>query len=300
MTELVIRPLTADETSLFNSLSDPGLVGRALLGDTYAMVADGGAYRPEWTWVALRDGVVVARAAWWAPPEAPQPTGLDWFDFTDAEAAVQLLRAAPFHVEYSLMLPPDWRANPRVRAEAEARTAAIEAAGFRKLVERYRYAWTSDCPLPERTGRLEYRPATDEAVLRDVVRRIQEDSLDAHDLHDIAEFGTEKAVDILLDILDSMPSPRSWWRLAHTPDGEIAGLHVPARNSSGPCVGFIGVVPEQRGHGYARDLLIECTQDLVAHGATRIIAATDQGNFPMAAHFAAVGYPVSEERVDFV
>ncbi|SBT41432.1 hypothetical protein [Micromonospora auratinigra] len=42
MTDLVIRPLRASEEHLFDSLPDPGLVGRALPGETYA---DGG-YRP--------------------------------------------------------------------------------------------------------------------------------------------------------------------------------------------------------------------------------------------------------------
>ncbi|MER5969882.1 GNAT family N-acetyltransferase [Streptomyces sp. NPDC002055] len=300
MTELVIRPLTAGETPLFTSLPDPGLVGRAVLGDTYGMAADGGQYRPEWTWVALRDGVVVARAAWWAKPGDDEPIALDWFDFTDHEAAVQLLCAAPLHAEYSLLLPPGWRDEPDVRAAAEARTAAAEAAGLRKLVERYRYTWTPDCPLPERTGRLECRPEPDDDGIRGVVRRIQQGSLDAHDLNDIATHGRAGAVEELLTVLSRLPSPRDWWRVAYDAAGEMVGFHVPARHPSGHCIGFIGVLPEQRGHGYAYDLLVECTQDLVARGATRIVAATDRGNFPMAEHFATAGYPVSEERVDFV
>ncbi|MFE1771264.1 GNAT family N-acetyltransferase [Streptomyces sp. NPDC059008] len=300
MTELVVRPLTAGETPLFASLPDPGIVGPAVLGDTYGMIADGGRYRPEWTWVALRDGVVVARAAWWGKPGDEKPIALDWFDFTDAEAAVQLLRTAPLQAEYSLLLPSGWRERPDVRAAAEARMAAAEAGGLRKLVERYRYTWTSACPLPERTGRLEYRPEPDDDVVRGVLRRIQEGSLDAHDRHEIAEYGRDGAAEELLGILSWMPSPRDWWRLAYTPAGDVAGIHVPVRHTAGPCIGFIGVVPEQRGHGYAYDLLVECTQDLVARGATRIAAATDQGNFPMAAHFATAGYPISEERVDFV
>ncbi|WP_407547870.1 GNAT family N-acetyltransferase [Streptomyces sp. Pv4-95] len=300
MTELVIRPLTAGETSLFTSLPDTGIVGRALLGHTYGMIADGGEYRPEWTWVALRDGVVVARAAWWALPEDENPVALDWFDFTDAEAAVQLLRAAPLHAEYSLLLPSGWREKPDARAAAEARMAAAEAAGLRKLVERYRYTWTPDCPLPARTGRLECRPEPDDSVIRGVVRRVQEGSLDAHDVNEIAEYGRDGAVEKVLGLLASMPSPRNWWRVAYTPTGEMAGFHIPIHNPSGPCIGYIGVLPEQRGHGYAYDLLVDCTQDLVERGATRIAAATDQGNFPMAAHFATMGYPVTEERIDFI
>lgn len=300
MSDLIIRPLISGETSLFTSLSDPGLVGRALLGKTFSTLDEDGEYRPEWSWVALRDGVVVARAAWWGKTDDEKPVALDWFDFSDAEAAVELLRTAPLYAEYDLLLPPGWREMEDVRAAAEVRTAAAEAAGLHKLVERYRYTWTQDCPLPGRTGRLVYRPEPDDAVIRDVVRRIQQGTLDAHDRRQIEENGSKAAIDEFLGFLDWLPSPRTWWRLASTPDGELVGLHVPARNPVGATIGFIGVVPEQRGHGYAYDLLVECTRDLVEQGAERISAATDQGNFPMAAAFAKAGYPVSEERVNFV
>jgi hypothetical protein len=36
MTDLVIRPLSAGEEHLFDSLPDPGLVGFAAFGDTYS------------------------------------------------------------------------------------------------------------------------------------------------------------------------------------------------------------------------------------------------------------------------
>ncbi|MEU3754567.1 GNAT family N-acetyltransferase [Streptomyces olivoreticuli] len=302
MTELVVRALTEHETSLFTSLHDPGLVGRAAFGHTYVPVHEGGDYRPEWTWVALRDGEVVARAAWWGAPGDEAPMRLDWFDFADGEAAAaaELLRAAPLSAEYSMMVPPGWRERPAIRAAAEVRVAAAEAAGMRRLVERYRYVWTTGCGLPERPGRLEFRPEADDAVVRDVLLRVFEGSLDAHDGRLLAESGPRAALDDLWGFLTWLPSPRAWWKIARTPEGEIAGIQVPAHNPTGPCVGYIGVVPEQRGHGYAYDLLVECTHDLVAEGAARIAAATDQGNFPMAAHFARAGYPIAQEQIDLV
>ncbi|MEU3462126.1 GNAT family N-acetyltransferase [Streptomyces sp. NPDC006733] len=302
MPDPVIRPLVAGEAPLFHSLADPGLVGRAILGEPYRMVADGGDYRPDWTWVALRDGVVVARAAWWGGPDDEQPKALDWFDFADgeADAAVRLLREAPLYGEYDLLLPPGWRGQPEVLAAARARIDAATGAGLKQLVERYRYTWTPDDPLPARTGRLEYRPEPDDAAVLDVLLRVQEGTLDAHDLEEIAKSGREAAARETLDLFHWFPSPREWWRLAWTPGGELVGIQVPARNPAGFVIGFIGVLPEQRGHGYAYDLLVECTHDLVEQGADRIAAATDQGNFPMAANFTKAGYPVSQERINFV
>jgi GNAT superfamily N-acetyltransferase len=168
------------------------------------------------------------------------------------------------------------------------------------LVERYRYEWTPGRGLPERPGRLEFRPEPDDAVILDVLRRVGQGSLDAHTLDAVRKHGADRAAQKELDYLNWYPSPRDWWRLAYTPEGEPVGIQVPARNPGGPCVGFIGVLPGQRGHGYAYDLLAECTHDLVGHGAERIAAATDQGNFPMTAAFAKAGYPITQERVTLV
>ncbi|MEV4544973.1 GNAT family N-acetyltransferase [Micromonospora echinaurantiaca] len=300
MTDLVIRPLTAGEEALFDSLPHTTLVGRAAFGENYTDMAADGQYRPEWSWVALRDGAVVARAAWWGGPDDESPLALDWFDFTDRAAAVELLRTAPLRAEYSLSLPPGWRDDPAVRAQAQARLDAAVAAGMSPLVERYRYRWTPECGLPARPGRLEFRPEPDDDVILDVLRRVGEGSLDAHTRHTTAEQGPDAAAREELDLLRWLPSPRDWWRLAWTPEGELVGITVPARNHSDPIVGFVGVLPAQRGQGYAYDLLVETTHLLVGTGADRIVAGTDQTNHPMAAAFARAGYPIERERIDLV
>ncbi|MGC5019862.1 GNAT family N-acetyltransferase [Micromonospora sp. DT47] len=303
MTDLVIRPITAGEEQLFDSLPDPALVGRAAFGESYLAMVAAGEYRSEWTWVALRDDVVVARAAWWGGPNDNHPLVLDWFDFSDADAAIELLRTAPLKTEYSISLPPGWRDDPAVRAQGEARIDAATTAGMSLLVERYRYRWTPECGLPARPGRLEFRPEPDDEVILDVLRRVGEGSLDAHTRHTVAASGPDAAAQEELDLLRWLPSPRDWWRLAWATDGELVGVTVPARNHRDhrdPIVAFVGVVPEQRGHGYAYDLLVEATHLLVEAGAAEIVAATDQTNHPMAAVFARAGYPVERERVDLV
>jgi RimJ/RimL family protein N-acetyltransferase len=300
MTDLVVRPLEAGEEALFTSLLDRGLVGRTLLGDDFAEMAAKGEYRPEWTWVALRDDVVVARAAWWAGPGDETPIALDWFDFTDFDAGVHLLKTAPLRAEYSLTTPPAWPDDPAVAHEVGIRVEAAEKAGYRKLVERYRFRWTPENGLPERPGRLEFRPEPDDDVILDVFRRVHVGSLDAHVRRTVAEHGLEAAAQEDLDIMRWMPAPRDWWRLAYTRDGELAGLTLPSRNAYDPVVGYIAVLPEHRGHGYAYDLVAEATHELVAHGADRIVAGTDVGNIPMAKAFAKAGYPVTQHRIDLV
>jgi hypothetical protein len=293
MTELVIRALSESDAHFFDLLPDPLGVGRALSRATH---------RPDWKRVALRDGKVVARAAWWGGPDDETPVNLNWFDIAEGEeaAGAELLRTSPFQVEYELILPAGWREDPAALEAGEARIRAAAAAGMKVMVERYQYRWTPQCGLPERPGRLEFRPEPDDAVIFDVLRRVHSSTLDAHSLRAIAESGLDRAAQEELDFFHWCPSPREWWQLAHTPEGALVGIHVPAHNPSGPCVGFIGVVPEQRGNGYAYDLLVECTHFLAERDAEFIAGATDQGNFPMAANFTKAGHPVVQERIHFV
>ncbi len=58
--DVTIRPITGpEELDLFNQL--PYQLNDELAGDL-----DSGHRRPEWLWVALRDGRLAARTAWWA------------------------------------------------------------------------------------------------------------------------------------------------------------------------------------------------------------------------------------------
>jgi len=299
MTDLVVRPLVAGEEELFLSLTEPALVGVQSIGRDYRELTGLRQYRPEWTWVALRGERVVARAAWWGGPEDDKPIALDWLDFRDDEsdAAVEILRAAGIDAEYCLVFPPRWRADPAVRKAGEDRVGVAERAGMRVFVERLRYTWTPAAGLPERPGRLRFDPEPDDGAILDVLRRIVHGSLDAHDRRNIEQGGPDAAAREALAFLRWMPSPRSWWRIASTMDGNPVGFTVPGRNYVGPVIGLVGVLPEQRGHGYAYDLLLEATHLLVAERAEQITAETDTTNTPMAATFARAGYPITQERV---
>ncbi|MEU1320142.1 GNAT family N-acetyltransferase [Streptomyces tibetensis] len=292
MTDVVIRALDTSDAELFDTLPDPlgAREGHRLTR-----------HRPDWKRVALRDGRVVARGAWWGGPEDSAPVNLNWFDVAEGEeeAGAALLRSAPWQVGLELNLPADWRDDPALRAAAETRFTAARTAGYDLLVERLLYRWTPDRGLPERPGRLQFRAEPDDAVFFDALRRIHSATLDAHALRAVEEGGLDRAAQEELDFFHWCPSPREWWQTAYTPQGDLAGIHIPAHNPSGPCIGFIGVLPAHRGHGYAYDLLAECTHFLVEQGAEFVAAATDQGNFPMAANFAKAGYPVVKERLDF-
>ncbi|MFF4315532.1 GNAT family N-acetyltransferase [Streptomyces sp. NPDC001507] len=293
MTDPVIRTIDDSTDHLFDTLPDP-----LRMRERHRTAG----FRADWKRVALRDGRVVARAAWWGAPGATEPLLINWFDVAEGEeeAGAELLRSAPWRVEeLELDLPTGWRETPAVRTAAETSFSAARKAGFELLVERYNYRWTPEYGLPERPGRLVFTPEPDDGVFFDALRRIHSVTLDTHARRAVEQGGVDQAAQEEMDFFHWMPSPREWWQIGRTPDGEPVGIHIPGRNPGGPCIGFIGVLPEQRGHGYAYDLLVECTRFLAEQGAEFIAAATDQGNTPMAAHFARAGYPVARERVNF-
>ena len=82
--------------------------------------------------------------------------------------------------------------------------------------------------------------------------------------------------------------------MAYTADGgrpgQLAGMILPNRNSSGAVVGYLGVVPGMRGRGYINDLVAETTRFHAGRGEPRIAATTDTTNLPMAAAFERAGY----------
>src|SRR6266540_4234117 len=218
---LTVRTITEQELELFFALPldyDDGALRAPTTLDSFTTEWRRGSRRPGWTWLALRHGRPVARAAWWAPSESAHPAILDIFDLgaePDRLAVGEALLRACWReagsdgardLEYELFLPPGWRGDPAAREPAERRL--------------------------------------------EVARR--------------------------------------------------AGLAVPGGNDNGHIVAYLGVVPEQRGHGYAGELLAEATAFLAEQGTARIRADTDVANTPMAAAFERAGYDQFAIRIDLV
>jgi RimJ/RimL family protein N-acetyltransferase len=304
--EITVRPLTAADIDRFLAWEGPafGPPGRDFLA-----TAAQNHYRPHWTWVAERDGRVVARAAWWGAPDDEHPIALDWFDLGGASDRVavgaHLLQAAAERVrtegggfpEYHLFLPADWHDRADVRRAVDERTDAAGQAGLRPFVERLRVEWLAASGLPAEDDRLTFAPAADDGQLLDVLERVNVGTLDAYARRDIERHGPAGAARIQLDDMAWMPAPREWWRLASDADGALVGVVMPSRNYEAFVVGYIGVVPEQRGRGYVRGLLADATTFLAGAGAARIVADTDTGNGPMAAAFGRAGYRVTARRI---
>jgi RimJ/RimL family protein N-acetyltransferase len=280
--------------------------------DRYLAELAEGMYRPQWTWIAEDGERVVARALWWGQSGSEHPIALDCL-YVDASVpdraavAAELLTAGlrEFGEQgarelplYNLTLPNGWRADVAVSAALAWRREAALAAGLTDQVERLRFEWTPDLGVPASRGRLIFAEASDEEFL-EVFRRIAEGSLDAETRKNLAAKGAEATARHEMDFYLGCPGRREWWRIAHTPEGAVAGLAIPSATPYNVNVGYLGVVPELRGHGHVDDILAEITRIHAGNGAELITATTDTTNAPMAAAFERAGYRNTQIRMLF-
>ena len=305
--DLTIRPITGpDELDLFNRFPHP--FNEELAGDL-----DDGHRRPGWLWVALRDGRLAARVAWWARPGNEHPDVMDILDLDDSghpetvDIAAHLLSTAmagvvpegtqpPYYLRF---VDPDWRGAPATRQATEDRMAAAARTGARLFVERLRLEWRPGTPVPAPAGRLSFRPVTEPGELLALMTDVMDGTLDAHSRDDLTRMPPrEAAAKHYHEELAGYTSPRDWWRIASLPGGEPVGFVIPAHNGYHPIIAYLGVVPAHRGHGYIADILAEGTRVLTAQDVPLIKASTDLGNVPMAAAFHRAGWVTTGHQID--
>lgn len=300
--DITIRSITgAGELDLFWALT-------YTLDDELEDDLVSGRRRPAWMWVALRGEHLVARAAWWGSDDDAVPSLLDILDVAEdpdrIEVGVRLLKGALSEIipagtrppEYSRFIPPDWREHASTRRGVEDRMEIAGRLGAQLLTERFRFEWRPGTPIAAPTGRLDFRPASDDGELLDLMTLVMDGTLDAHSQQDLALMSARQgAIRHFEEELACYSSPRQWWQIATLPGGEPAGFVIPARNNYHAIIAYLGVLPTHRGNGHINEILAEGTRILAAQDVSRIRASTDLGNAPMAEAFTRAGW-VNFER----
>ena len=272
-----------------------------------------GRCRLEWSWLAEADNQVVGRALWWGLPDSEYPLALECLYVDESVAdrvgvAVGLLESGLAAINcgkpdnspgYTLVLAEGWRADSAASAAVSWRQQAARRIGLTDEIERLRFEWNPAVGLPPRSERLTFSAEPDDDVVGEVLRQIAVGSLDVETRREVEALGPELAARGQLDSYRSMPGDRTWWRLARTANGQLAGLAIPSCNAYGPNAGYLGVMPALRGHGYVHDLLAEITHLHAAAGTRTITGTTDTTNAPMASAFALAGYRNTERRLQF-
>lgn len=277
---------------------------------------EAGRMRPEWTWLAFgEDDRLIGRALWWGRDNTA-PIALDVLDVAvlDVSAPIEsranlgkaLLRAGhdAFRARawrvphpHTVRLPGGWRSDPvSVGAVAWRQRAAAEV-GLTEVNERLQFEWTAGTELLSNPPRLDFREGPDEEFQR-LFGEVALGSLDVPTQRALEVSTPEDLGRDELDFYRSCPGDREWWRVAIDPSGTRAGFAIPSATPHSANVGYLGVLPDHRGHGYVDDLLAYATTFHRAAGANRITATTDATNVPMAKAFARHGYRNVEVRLD--
>lgn len=312
---MIFRAATAADLASLKPLVVPDAAS-AITFDVYRARTVRGEYRADWTWIAENSdaGPVLAAGIWWGLPDGPGPDALDGLFAheslsPDARPVVAGALIGAAHESFAmaggrvpafhLMLPGDWRERHDVLAALQWRWEAALIAGLTDELERLRFEWTLAAGVPQGSGRLTFRAEPDDEVFVGLFRRVLDATLDAtsRKLADAIGAAAQARLDVAF-YRDKMAGDRTWWRVAETAIGEVVGFGVPSANSDFPVVGYLGVLPEHRGHGYVDDIVAEITRVLVAEaGAETIHADTDLANRPMAAAFERAGYRNFARRV---
>ncbi|GAB2570481.1 N-acetyltransferase [Paractinoplanes abujensis] len=244
---MIYRHLLPGEEAVFDSLGP-------ITPISYADGLAGGGFHPSRTWVAQRDGQVVARAAWVLPPGAAGGPWLEHFDLTGPpEVGSALLTAAhaalggprPFHAT----LPVDERV-----------LTAARLAGLVPTVERRRFRWSG--------GRVEtpaqpVRPAAGAGEVRALVAGVARPDVLTGSETALAVAG----LDLARDPWPWLTGPAAAWHVLA--DG--TGLAGTAGEACWPMLVYLGVLPGA-APGARSSLLAASLGALVAGGAEQVVA----------------------------
>lgn len=261
-----------------------------------------GALRPEWCFILEDAGQAVGRVAYWTQPSAGKPLDIvlleapwdaDYLSvgtYLPRETLARMAALGAESIGHALDIPPQ---PPQWQLMPDHRAALLEHLGFTQERTTRRFELPADVPRARPTTRLTFRSISEmgEPAFLDAIARVTEGTLDQLLASDREQLGRAEAAHKLFEILRGMEYDPAWWQLAYTRTGELAGLVMPAALASGAAViGYIGVMPAQRGHGAIDELLARAAITLHAAGYTSVLADTDVGNTPMANALLRAGY----------
>ncbi len=302
---MLIRPITRDDLDLFASFSSDPEANQELR-DYIMRQWDNGFSRPEWCLMQSASDMPAMRAVYWSLPGADFPGAiarleLPWNgDYPGI--GTRFVRAIMAHVRDLGSPSLTCLVETPPSTYPERRIEVLEAVGFHLMRDGLRWEWLpTDTPVhvPER---LSYRTLDDvgEAAFIEAIRRVSIGTRDSWIQSMIAESGPEAAAKQMFDDASTLPHESRWWLLAYTQACDLVGLVIMCRNNFCPIVDYVGVVPEQRGHGYANDLLAMGTSIMQAEGAERIRGDTDRENHAMSKAFVRMGYNQFRTARDYV
>ncbi|NDL59840.1 GNAT family N-acetyltransferase [Phytoactinopolyspora mesophila] len=183
--------------------------------------------------------------------------------------------------------------NAAVSPDHAAHRVVAETCGFALFQEKEAFWWAdTGQALPEPTSlRLEPMSRIGREALVPVIGRCLAQTLDRTDALVFGRHRPEQWVTSFLDHRATGADAQSWM-YAETTSGIPVGFVGLAQRVGDPGVGtivLIGVLPEQRGHGYVDQLLLAAYRAARARGFSAVQSLVDVNNRPMMAAMCRSG-----------
>jgi len=190
---------------------------------------------------------------------------------------------------------------PQYQEDGDARVRLLEDAGYELLRDGLRWRAVSPPAGDAGADTLVFRSIEEvgEDAFVDAIARTYHATRDAWLTRNVEQLGPARAAREDFDDARALEHEPGWWELAYTEEGELAGVTMAARNPGAAVVYYVGVAPEQRGHGIAAQLVRRGTAHLAAAGAEEIRADCDLGNVAMVKAFERAGYERFARRRSF-
>ncbi|EJL22375.1 N-acetyltransferase [Brevibacillus sp. BC25] len=275
-----------------------------------------GAMRQDWCFVLEVQGEIAGRLAFWTLPGSNQATDLVLWELPWKKTECPSLGAHFLREVFTLMtgnlsekigyVLDSPSSSPQWQTDHQERRNVLEALGFRIMRETNRFEWHAPIeatviPSNETHDPIVYRslPEVGEVAFVDAIMRVSQFTHDQQITEECLEKGPLTQAQEMFKDLQQMKYEPEWWQLAYTAKNELIGFLMPTVSPTFATIGYIGVLPEQRGHGYIDRLLKQATDVLVQAGETYIRADTDVKNTPMAKAFLRAGYHQFASRQEF-
>jgi len=308
---LIIRPLAAYEIATFARVC--GRDAHASDVENYLQrMFQQSAMRLEWCFVAEEANQIIGTIAYWTLPTVGKPSDivlltLPWERDDFLSPGTQLLQETLVEVQraygvqeigHVLDVPP---CNPQWQFFPEQRTTLLHQVGFQNRRKTLRFEWQAEAGPPVVPERLNFRSLSEvgETAFIAAIEQVSQGTFDQRIQQDRERQGPEIQAQTFFEAMQHLKYDPAWWQLAYTPTRELVGLIMPAHNLTVAVIGYIGVVPQFRGHGYVDDLLAHGMASLLHAGYTTIRADTDVSNLPMANAFRRANYQQFATRHEF-
>lgn len=305
-----VRPIEAHEIETFVGINTEASHAESIR-QYLDRLRSSDSIRVEWCFVIENDHQLTGRVAFWKLPKTDKPSDIILLDLpwerNDYLAVGRNLLQNAFalaltlgseQIGHVLDTPP---AAPQWQFFPEQRLELLESLGFELLRETYRFELNTTNPAVAFPTGLVFRGLHEvgEDTFIDALIRISAQSLDRRTQHGREELGVENEARMTFNDLQRMEYDPAWWQLAYTSEGALVGLVMPTKSPTFATIGYIGVVPEQRGHGYIHRLLQQGTATLHAAGEHHLRTDTDVNNAPMANAFRRAGYTQFATRREY-